>query len=100
LKKIGRSGLLPAGIIITGGGSGIASLSDYAKESLKLPSRIGAIISNQDIKGSIKDSSWAVAYGLCIAGLNSDDNEPSLGMRHIARTTKNRLVAWVKQFLP
>ena len=39
LKKIGRSGLLPAGIILTGGGSGIDTIEDIARASLKLPSK-------------------------------------------------------------
>jgi len=38
LKKIGKSGLLPAGIILTGGGSGVATIEDLARASLKLPS--------------------------------------------------------------
>lgn len=40
LKKIKRNGLLPAGIILTGGGAGIATIEDLAKAVLKLPSAI------------------------------------------------------------
>jgi len=36
LKKIGRNGLLPAGIIITGGGSGVTTIEDFARSVLKL----------------------------------------------------------------
>jgi len=31
LKKVGRNGLLPAGIIITGGGAGVSTIADLAK---------------------------------------------------------------------
>lgn len=99
LKKIGRSGLLPAGIILTGGGSGIEIIEDLAKSSLKLPSRVASInFERNGKKEQLKDASWSVAYGLCVWGLSSGD-ETSLGLR-LAHTTKNKLVNWIKQFLP
>ncbi len=98
LKKIGRSELLPAGIILTGGGSGLTSISDIAKMSLKLPSRLADVSFESNTKGFVKDSTWAVAYGLCILGL-SQSEEPSVGLK-MARKTKNKIIEWLKQFLP
>src|SRR3990167_2842613 len=43
LKKIGKSGLLPAGIIITGGSSSIGLIEDLARSYLRLPSRIASL---------------------------------------------------------
>src|SRR3989338_6728629 len=72
LKKIGRNGLLPAGIVITGGGGGLGSIEDFAKAALKLPSHIGSMtINKEETKSLMKDSSWAVAYGLFIFGLGA-----------------------------
>lgn len=81
LKKIGKSGLLPAGIIITGGGSGIINIEDLAKASLKLPSKTAKIAcdtnnvkcGNANTSIKIKDATWAVSYGLCMFGLYSDE---------------------------
>src|ERR1035437_7050335 len=73
LKKIGRNGLLPAGVIITGGGSGLNSINEIAKASLQMPSRIGTI-GVLDGKSSFKDATWAVAYGLCIWGAHADES--------------------------
>ena len=42
LKKIGRSGLLPAGVILTGGGSNIAGIEDMARTYFKLPSKLAS----------------------------------------------------------
>lgn len=99
LKKIGRSGLLPAGIILTGGGSGIEMIEDLAKSALKLPSKVASVSFERDgKKEQLKDASWSVAYGLCVWGLSSSD-ETSLGLR-LAKTTKHKLVNWIKQFLP
>jgi len=63
LKSIGRHRLLPAGIVITGGGSGLATSAEIARAILKLPSQIGQI--GQLPRSSSVDATWAVAYGLC-----------------------------------
>ena len=100
LKKIGRSGLLPAGIIITGGTSGISTIEDLARATLKLPSKIGSVNFITSLKNlQTKDSSWSVSYGLCIWGLSNGD-EISFGDNVGSNMTKNRLTSWFKQFLP
>jgi cell division protein FtsA len=109
LKKIERSGLLPAGIILTGGGSGLTTVEDLAKASLKLPSRVASVISQgDDLKNiqptglKIKDSTWSVAYGLCVYGLTVDSEHismPRIGKDHIKRFL-NTILQWFKRFLP
>ncbi|MDD5069043.1 MAG: cell division protein FtsA [Candidatus Pacebacteria bacterium] len=98
LKKIGKQELLPAGIILTGGGSGIGTVEDLAKAALKLPSKIGEVTFGNSKPGEVKDSTWAVAYGLCILGLNQEESA-SLGTQSL-QNTKNTLISWIKQFLP
>ncbi len=63
LKTIGRQRLLPAGIVITGGGSGSTSATDIAKAVLKLPSQVGQMANVA--RTASTDATWAVAYGLC-----------------------------------
>ncbi len=99
LKKINRSGLLPAGIIITGGGSGMGSIEEIAKTYLKLPSRIATINVRESSKGQIKDSTWSVAYGLCILGLTSKDDS-GISIKRIARGLGEKLFGWIKKLLP
>jgi len=96
LKKIGRSGLLPAGIFLSGGGSGIGSVSDFAKAALKLPSRL-AILNAPGEK--VKDSTWAVAYGLCILG-DSVEEKNNLGLKKSVASGGKKALGWLKQFLP
>ncbi len=98
LKKVGRNGLLPAGIFITGGGGGIGTIEDFAKVALKLPSRIATLISS-DQKNNIKDSTWAVAYGLCILGLSKEE-KMNLGIRNTMNKSGEKIFGWIKQFLP
>jgi cell division protein FtsA len=97
LRKIGRSGLLPAGIIMIGGGSLVPTIEETAKISLRLPAKAAHPTFDGDTRG-YDSAFWAVAYGLCILGFTQGD-EPSLGIK-IARSTKNNIIAWIKQFLP
>ncbi len=64
LKRAGRDGKLPAGIILTGGGAKLGGLVDFAKEHLKLPVFIGApdqIVTPID---KVKDLQYTTALGL------------------------------------
>lgn len=98
LKKIGKSGLLPAGIIITGGSSSLGVIEDLARSYLKLPSRIASLnIGNG--KFQIQDSSWSVAYGLCIMGSLSEE-EDIIGLPKKSKDFLSGLLNTIKQFLP
>lgn len=96
LKKIKRDGLLPAGIILTGGGSGIPSIQDLARNVLQLPARTATLDPSQN--GKVRDATWAVGYGLCIWGANQIDDETGIAVT--ARSTSSKLLAWFQQFLP
>jgi len=96
LKKIGRSGLLPAGVILTGGGAGIATIEDLAKAVLKLPSSIAHPAISHSGKHPVKDSSWLVAYGLAVYAIQRPSNASEDIFGDILETLKN----WVKPFLP
>ncbi|MCX6786583.1 MAG: cell division protein FtsA [Candidatus Kaiserbacteria bacterium] len=91
LKSLGRRGPLPAGIIISGGGAGIGSISDIAKGSLKLPARLAEFRISSDTK--IRDATWAVAYGLALWGLTGDTNAPK-------KSIGAHLGKFMRQFLP
>ncbi len=97
LKKIGRNGMLPGGIFISGGGSGIGTIEDFAKASLKLPSKIAQI--NLGEKSRLGDSTWSVAYGLCMVGF-SKDTQHDIGIKGNAHDTVKKIFGWFKQFLP
>jgi len=99
LKKIGRNGLLPAGIIITGGGSGLNAIDTMAKIALKLPSKIGSL-GHLDPKSSFKDATWAVAYGLCIWGLYTEESPEIDTSSVVLKNIWKKSSRWIKQYLP
>jgi len=96
LKKIGKNGLLPAGIILTGGGSGFNEFETIAKGVLHIPAQ--QAIKDSENK-SLKNASWAVAYGLCMLGLGGENKRPSRFGRSI-RGLFASFSEWFRQFLP
>lgn len=64
LKTIGRHQLLPAGIVVTGGGSGLVGTPEIARAILKLPSQMSTMGLVVKTSGPT-DPMWSVAYGLC-----------------------------------
>ncbi len=74
LKRQRRSELLPAGVVITGGGSHIGRIEELARTQLKLPARVGPVDSAIINKFKIRDSSWYTAYGLALSATDSSLN--------------------------
>lgn len=95
LKKIKKDGLLPAGIILTGGGSTTLGIQDLARNTLNLPARIATLEVGKNTK--IRDASWAVAYGLCMIGASEGEESTTIG---IVKQTKRSILGWLSQFLP
>jgi len=72
LKKISKEKLLPAGIVLTGGGSKLPKITELAKKELKLPCQLGK---PQGFLGLEKDPSLATVSGLVLEGVDME-NEP------------------------
>lgn len=103
LKRLRRSELLPAGVIITGGGSHIGRIEEIAKSQLKLPSRVGPIDGAINNKFKIRDSSWYTAFGLALyssedksRGSSSGENAMGDSMKEVKGFFKSLL----SQLLP
>jgi cell division protein FtsA len=99
LKKIGKNELLPAGVILTGGSSGVHTMADLAKAVLHLPSRHASLAEGAHSKVELKDATWATGYGLTIWGFtqgNDLENTPQSGIKDISRLA----LRWLRKFLP
>jgi len=77
LNKIGKASLLPAGAVITGGGSKLPFLVDLAKKVLKLPCQIGFPQESEfgGIIDKINDPSFASTAGLLLWGKDALERE-------------------------
>ncbi len=98
LKKIGVAGLLPAGIIITGGGSSVSNIEELAKNYFKLPARVASATIATSSKSQIRDTAWAVAYGLC-AYATEEGGDESFGLK-LVKGARGKLWSWIREFMP
>lgn len=64
LKRIERDGALPAGAILTGGGSKVPGLIELARETLSLPVTIGFPAGIDGMLDRVDDPSFCTAVGL------------------------------------
>ncbi len=66
LKKAGRAGKLPSGVILTGGGAQLKNVVDYAKQYLGLAARLGKPTGYGGVADDIEKPSFATAIGLML----------------------------------
>ncbi len=96
LKKIGRSGLLPAGAIIIGGGAHIAMLESVAKSMLRIPVKTGFLEYPSSTGKTSKDQRLLAAYG---AAAGTVDRVSSKGSRpHSSSGDHEGFLSTIKNF--
>lgn len=92
LKKIGRQGKLPGGVVLVGGGSKLSGVLDLAKRKIKLPCQIGY---PRNFSGLDPDPGLSVLCGLA-AGYAQCEEEGGAAMPSIGSWFKKLL----KYFIP
>lgn len=97
LKKIGKDGLLPAGAVLTGGGSKMEDLVELAKEELRLPVEIGSpIVEIDGLVDKMADGVYSTSVGLILYGLEN----PTQTVRLNGDKIVDKARSFLKQFLP
>lgn len=103
LKKIDRAGLLPAGVVLVGGGAKLTGLVELTKEKLKLPVQVGMPDGLEGVAEQINDSSLATVCGLILSALSDEikpeSEHPFAGLSQVGPTV-NKIKKWLKGFLP
>lgn len=91
LKKAGRAGRLPGGVVLVGGGSKLKHMADYAKEALGLAARLGQPTGFGGVADDIDKSEFATAIGLMLIDSEQASREKprSGGMKFKAPSTKD-----------
>ncbi|MCF7831649.1 MAG: cell division protein FtsA [Candidatus Pacebacteria bacterium] len=99
LKRIHKSGLLPGGVTLTGGGAHLEGIDDFAKTALRLPARVGLPDKTFSAKLKTKDATWHGVYGLCMLSVfyePEDTNE----LFAFFKNTSSKFGSFFRQFLP
>lgn len=101
IKKAGYDGLLPAGMVITGGSAELPGILELAGQALDLPTRIGTPIGLHGLADSISRPAYATAVGLLQWALTHttfliEEEAEDSG----ARGFFHRLVRWLRAFIP
>ena len=66
LKKAGRAGQLPSGVVLTGGTARIRGIADYAKERLGVAAKVGKSSGYGGVAENIEEPQFATAVGLML----------------------------------
>lgn len=100
MKKISRNGMLPAGVVLSGGGSNLPGFAMLVKDALKLPVRLASSL-NMVGAENIGDPAYAVSLGLIAWGF---EKEFSGGKAFSRFSASSGFIAnlknWLKNFLP
>jgi cell division protein FtsA len=102
LKAVDRSGLLPAGAVLTGGGAKMHGVVELAKRELRLPAQIGFPQALPGVVEYLNDPSWAVATGLIFSGLEARQGKTRSPLSALSAVgpTVARLRGWFRSLLP
>ncbi len=93
--KKSSSGILPAGIVITGGGAKLPNIVELAKKELKLPARTGIPI--LAIGKQEEDPTFSVVWGLVLSAM---DECPVEGFWDFGKGMANKIKKAFKVFIP
>lgn len=66
LKKAGRAGQLPSGVVLTGGTAKIKGIAEYTKEKLGLAARVGKSSGYGGVADNIEEPQFATVVGLML----------------------------------
>ncbi len=85
LKSIGRAAKLPGGAVLTGGGSSLKGIADYARSALQISARIGQAPEFAGVSENVRSPEWSTALGLMLIDLEG----ASIGSHHGSTASKS-----------
>jgi cell division protein FtsA len=103
VRKSGYDGLLPAGVVVTGGTAELPGILDIAGQILDLPARLGTPLGLHGLADTISRPAYATSVGLLLWGLRHtslmlDDEE--VEEERSPRASISRIGRWLRAFLP
>ena len=81
LKKAGRAGQLPSGVVLTGGTAQMKNIAEYTKEKLGLAARVGKPAGYGGVAEHVDKPPFATAVGLMLI-----DSQGGMSSQHVQKS--------------
>lgn len=98
LQKIKRSRKLPGGIVITGGGSNLPGIDEFAREKMQLPARIGKLHNIGGLVDTVEGQSYVTVVGLMLLDMLLLPDLPPSGGGRTGQAAKSMLSSLLDRF--
>ncbi|MDO8648946.1 MAG: cell division protein FtsA [Candidatus Peregrinibacteria bacterium] len=99
LQRIGRSGMLPAGALLTGGAVKVPGVLDLARDVLGLPVQMGFPVDIGGVIEKVDDPAYATALGTLVWGMREDEHMTRSGNFQMKRAVQH-VTSWFKSLIP
>jgi cell division protein FtsA len=99
LKKIERSGMLPGGVYLIGGGTRLGGIVDVAKKQLRLPACLGSNKNVPTIIDKVNETEFLNALGLVVWGAQGAGSERGGGLNIPGGEMAGQIWQKAKRFL-
>ena len=100
LKKVSKSGILPAGVVLSGGGSNLPGFAFMVKDRLRLPVKVAEPLGFDGANNVVGDPSFAVAVGLVLWGAEKEFGGQRQKISPDGSGVTSKIADWLKNFLP
>jgi len=101
IKRSGYDGLLPAGVVLTGGVAGTSGIAELGRRVLDLPVRVGYPMRLDGLVEAISSPEYSTSVGLLLWGMKQEVTQ--VGLPDTPERWPDiyrRFVNWLKVFLP
>jgi cell division protein FtsA len=101
IKRSGYEGLLPAGLVLTGGTAALRGFKELGREMLQLPVRVGTVRNISGLVDAVSSPVYATAVGLLLWGMRYGASQTS-GPKRPSRWSDvfQRFTEIIRAFLP
>ena len=105
IKRSGYAGLLPSGLVITGGGAKTIGIESIGKDVLRMPVRVAEPTGVSGIIDEVSSPEFASSIGLILYGTKVSEESSGISLPSIRGGFNitgflKRLLTWVRSFLP
>jgi cell division protein FtsA len=101
VKRSGHGGMLPAGVVLTGGGARIGGAAELAREVFQMPVRVGSPQGVGGLMDQLSNPAFSTPIGLLLWGANHAGMEPvGYTVGSPVGAGVGRVVDWIRGLFP